>query len=147
MKKNNKNKLKTIEKDDKMVYLKDGVDKLFKIHANSFNKRIIDTVKGFSKSEGIDYKNLSYKILFHDETNVKSHEINFLKNFYTLYGLLKDLVTSKIQITNANADQIRFLVYLMMGYYDKDFLLKKLRYTKMQSDSWQNKALGMARIT
>ena len=49
---------------------------------------------------------------------MRDHEINFLKNFYTLYGLLKDLITSKIQITNVNADQIRFLVYLMMGYYD-----------------------------
>ena len=66
LKKNNKNKLKTIEKDDKMVYLRDGIDKLFKIHANSFNKRSIDSLKGFSKIEGIDYKNLSYKILFHD---------------------------------------------------------------------------------
>ena len=71
----------------------------------------------------------------------------FKKNFGTLYGLSKDLVTSKIRTTNANVDQIRFIVYLMMmGYYDKDFVIEGKKIYKEKSDSWQNKTLDIARI-
>ena len=95
--KQNKNKLKAIEKDEKIVYIRDGINKLFEIYPKLFNKRCINSLEVFARNEVIDYKNLSYKILFYNETNARSHEINFSKNFGTLYGLLKDLITSKIQ--------------------------------------------------
>ena len=98
---------------------------MFKIYANSFNKRSIDSLNALSSNEGIDYKNFPYKTFVFDDTSVKSHEIIFSKNFGTLYGMLKDLIISKIQTTNGNANQIRFVIYLMMRYYDKDFLLKQ----------------------
>ena len=66
--------------------------------------------------------------MFYYETNVRSHEINFLKKFGTLYGLLKNLVTSKMNITNVSIDQIAFIASLLMRYYDNFFLLKKQRY-------------------
>ena len=58
----------------------------------------------------IDYENLSYKKIFYDEHNVRSHKTNcfFLEKYGTLYNLLEDLVTSKISIVDANADQISF---------------------------------------
>ena len=65
------------------------------------------------------YESLSYKILFYDEDNVRSHETNFLKTYGTLYDLLEHLVTSKMNIDNANADQISFIINLMRGYNKK----------------------------
>ena len=73
-------------------------------------------------------------------------KLNFLENFGTLYDLLKDLVASKIQIANANVDQIRFTVYLMMGYYEKDSFMEETNVFTEKSDSWQSKAFDMARI-
>ena len=35
------------------------------------------------------------KLLFYDEDNVRSHEINFMEKYGGLYNLLEDLVTSK----------------------------------------------------
>ena len=55
---------------------------------NLLTKNSTDSLGVLARNKGIDYKNLSYKIVFHDETNVRSHEINFLKMFDTLYGLL-----------------------------------------------------------
>ena len=100
---------------------------MLKIYHDSFNKKV------------------SYKIILSDETDIRSHEISFLNKSGTLYGLLKNLVTSKMNATNANADQTGFIVYLLMGYYDKDFFIEKTRVFK-KSDSWQNKALAMANI-
>ena len=117
--KQKKTKLKIIEKDEKMVYLRDRMNKLFEIYPKSFNKKSINFLEILARNEGIDYKNLSYKIVFYDETVAKSHEISSLKNFGTSYGFLKNLVTSKINITSANIDQISFISYLLMGYYDK----------------------------
>ena len=144
--KQNKNKAKTIEKDDKILYLREGIDKLFKIYAGSFNRKSINSLEVLAKNESIDYKNLSYKILFHDETDVGSHEIIFLKKFSTLYDLLKDIVTNEIHTTNENVDQIKFIVCLIMRYYDKDFFLEKTEIYKDKSGSWQNKAFDMATI-
>ena len=86
------------------------------------------------------------KFCCYDEISVRSHEISFLKNLDTLYGLLKDLITSKVQTTNANADQIKFIVYLMMGYCDKDLFIEETKIYKEKRGSWQNNALNMARI-
>ena len=66
------------------------MNKLFEIYPKSFNKKSINSLEVLARNEDIDYKNLSYKIVFYDETDVKSHEISFLKKFGTLYGLLKN---------------------------------------------------------
>ena len=83
-----------------------------------------------AKTESIDDKNLSYKIYFYNKDNVKSHVTDFLKNFGTLYDSLKDLVTSKIGITDANADQMRHISYLMMWFYDKGFFIERTEIYK-----------------
>ena len=42
-----------------------------------------------------------------------------------IYDLLEDMLTGKTNIDYVNADQLRFIVYLMIGYYDNDLLIKK----------------------
>ena len=59
-------------------------------------------------------------VLFYDEDNVTSHEINCLEKYGTLYDLLENLVTSKMNIDHANADQINFIINLMQGYNKND---------------------------
>ena len=61
----------------------------------------------------IDNKILSYKILFPDST---FHIINFLKKYGTLSSLLEGLVTRKMTVNSANADQISFIINLMHEY-------------------------------
>ena len=52
------NKLKTIEKDE-IVYLENKIDQLFKMHPNSFNKKIKNLLNTLAKNENkINYKNL-----------------------------------------------------------------------------------------
>ena len=51
----------------------------------------------------------------------KFHEIIFLKKYGTLYSLLEDLVTRKMTVNNANADQISFRINLMHGYNGCNF--------------------------
>ena len=89
---------------------------------------------------------MSYKIVFYDETNVISHEISFFQTFRTLYGLLKNLVTSKINTTNANTDKIAFLPYLLMGYYDKNWFIEKVKLSKKESGFWQIKVFKKEEI-
>ena len=96
-----------------------------------------------ANNENTDYKTLSYKIYFSDDDVNRSHVIDFLIIFGTLYDLLKDLVASKINITSTNADQMRFIVYSMMGYYNKDFFIEQTIY-KEKSGSWSDRALNMA---
>ena len=61
----------------------------------------------------VNYKNLSYKILLSDG---KFHEFNFFKKYGPLFSLLEDLVTRKMIVNNANADQKSFVIDLMHGY-------------------------------
>ena len=56
---------------------------------------------------------MAYKILFPDS---KFHIIIFLKKYGNLSSLLEDLVTRKMTVNSANADQISFIVNLMHGY-------------------------------
>ena len=62
------------------------------------------------------YKSLSDIILFYNEDNIRSHEFIFSKNMVhsikCVTILLEDLVTSKINIDNANVDQISFIINL-----------------------------------
>ena len=74
------------------------------------------------------YKSLSYKFLFYDKDNVRSQAINFLKKYGALYNLLEDLVTSKINIDDANADQIIDIINLMREDEKMICLIKK--YTR-----------------
>ena len=99
-----------------------------------------------AKNENIVYKNLSYKTYFFEEDNTRFHVLDFLKDFSTLYDLLRDLVTSKIGITYANTDQMRFIIYLMMGYFEKKIFIEKTKIYKEKSDSWQDEVLNMAKI-
>ena len=93
--KQKENKLKTIEKD-KIVYLEDKIDELFKMYSKSFDSQSKSSLKIFAKNENkISYKNLSYKILFPDS---KFHIINFLKKYGTLFSLLEGLVTRKMTV-------------------------------------------------
>ena len=55
------------------------------------------------------------KLLFYDEDNVRSHKINFMEKYGGLYNLLEDLVTSKTNIDNANANQMNFIINSMRG--------------------------------
>ena len=122
------------------------MNRLLKVFLKSFNKKSISSLEVLAHNENIDYEDLSKKICFSEEGNSRSHVIDFLKIFGPLYDLLKDLVTSKINITNKNANQMRFLVYSMMGYYDKDFFYLGNKNRRRKNDSWRDKALGMVRI-
>ena len=54
--KQNKNKSKAIKKDETIVYLRDGINKLLEIYPKSFNKSSINWLEVRAKNEGIYYK-------------------------------------------------------------------------------------------
>ena len=86
------------------------MDKLFKMHPNSFTSQGKNLLKTLANNENkIDYKHLSYKILIHDST---FHMINFLENYGILFSFLESLTTGKVTVSNANADQISFIIKL-----------------------------------
>ena len=117
--KQKENKLKMNKEDDKIVHLEDKIDKLFEMYPNSFNKQSTSLLKILKRNENkINYKNLSYETLFPDGS---LHKISFLKKYGTLSSLLKDLVTRKVNLNNANDAQKSFIVDLMHGYNDWDF--------------------------
>ena len=90
------------------MYLRDEIDELFKMYPNFFHKKIKSLLNTLAKNESsINYKNLSYKILL---LNDVFHKFNFFKKYGTLHSLLKDLVTRKMTINSANADQISFII-------------------------------------
>ena len=100
------------------MHLKDELDKLFEMYSNSLDKESKNSLKTLAKNENkINYKNLSYKILLPDG---KVHIFNFLKKYGTLFSLLEDLITRKMSINSANADQISFAINLMHGYNEQD---------------------------
>ena len=51
----------------------------------------------------------------------KFHEIRFLKKYGTLYSLLEDLVTRRMTVVSANADQISLIIGLMHGCNEWSF--------------------------
>ena len=69
-------------------------------------------------------------VLFSGEDNVASHEINCLEKYGTLYDLLENLVTSKMNIDHANADQINFIINLIQGYNKNDLFDHETRKKK-----------------
>ena len=83
IKRQNENKPKIIEEDE-IVYLKDKIDELIEMYPKSFaneGKKSLNTLA--YNEEKIDYKDLSYKILFPDST---FHIINFLERYGTLFS-------------------------------------------------------------
>ena len=119
--KRKENKPKTIEKD-KVVYLKDKIDRLFEMYRNSFVEKV-ELLNTLAKNEKkINYKSLSYEIILR---NGKVHEFSFLKKYGTLYSLMEDLVTKKMTVNSADADQISFISNLMHGYDDWDLFYMK----------------------
>ena len=132
--KQNKNQLKPTKKDSKtkvIVYLEERIDKLFKIYPKYFNtksKVVLEKLK--LKENEVDYKNLFYKIYFSDKDNVVFHKTNFVKKYGTLYGLLEGLVTRKINIDNANVDQLSFIIKLMYGCNKNNLFDGKIQIKK-----------------
>ena len=121
------------------MYLKKEVDRLDKIYPSSFDYISLSVTETQATNERkIDHKNLSYKVLFYDEDNVRSHKINFSKKYGTLYNLLEDLLTNKINTGNANADQISFIINLMQEYNKNDLLDKETH--KRKSVFWKYEA-------
>ena len=122
--KQDKNKLETIESEEKIVYLRKRLDQLFKTCPESFDNQSKILLERLAKNENkISYGDLPHKILFSD---ARFPEINFLKKYGTLYSLLKDLVTKKMTVNNANADQISFIINLMHGYKEEHMFDKEV---------------------
>ena len=81
------------------------------MYPESSNKQSKILLKHLANNEGIIYDEyLSKKIYFREEDKARYHEIDFWKKYDTLYGLLYNLLTSKITIDNANVDQITFII-------------------------------------
>ena len=102
------------------MYLEDKIDKLFEMHPTSFTsqgKKLLETLAKIEKK--ISYKTFSYKMLLSDR---RFHEFDFFQKYGTLYILLEDLVTRKMTLNNANADQISFIIDLMHGYDESKLL-------------------------
>ena len=114
-----KNQLKVKKKDDKTkgkVDLSERLDRLIKLYPRFFWWYKLKSTRGTcNKWEKNDSKSLSYQILFYDEDNVRSHEINFLEKYGMLYDFLEYLATSKINIDDANADQMSFVINFPPG--------------------------------
>ena len=99
---------------DEIIHLKDKIDKLFKMCHKFFGGRNKVSLKSIASNENtINYRNLSYKILF---SNGKLYELNFFKKYGTLYDLLENVLAKKTSVDSANADQISFLTNLMRAY-------------------------------
>ena len=96
------------------------------MYPKSFTSQRKKLLEIFAENDDkIRYKNLSYKILFPDST---FHIINFLNKYVTLFSLLEGLVTRKMTLNNANADQISFMINLMHGYDEgKLYDIKELK--------------------
>ena len=95
------------------------IDKLFETYPKSFTSQgtIPIRLKILVKSETkIDYRHLPYKILFPNST---FYIINILEKYGTIFSLMESLVTRKMSVDNANADQISFIVNSMHGYSDE----------------------------
>ena len=83
------------------------------MYPNSFDSQSKSSLKTLAKNEyKVNYANLSNKVLFPDST---FHIINFLKIYDTLSSLLEGLVTRKMTVNNANADQLSLIINLMHG--------------------------------
>ena len=75
----------------------------------------------------INYKYLSYKIYFNEDDSFRFHEFDFLENDGTPYDLLDNLLTKKVTINDAKADQISFIINLMHGCDKNDLFGEKIK--------------------
>ena len=101
---------------------------MFKIYPGSFFKNSRSVLKNLAKNESkVGDNNLSCEHVFNDEGGQEiDQEINFLKK--TLYDLLEDLTTSKIN-TN-NDEQLNLIINLMLGYDKNDIFNKETNHSK-----------------
>lgn len=108
------------------MYLKEGIDQLLRIYSKSFKAKSKVTLEKLRlKENDIDYEHLWYKkIYFSEEGDAVFHKIDFLKRHGTLYDLLQDVVTRKINIDHTNVEQLNFIINLMYGH-NKNILLDK----------------------
>ena len=144
--------MQATKKDDKtknIVCLRKGIHELFRIYPKSFNKASKGLLETLAKKMRV---RLSIKICLTKSTLIKKIILDFmrlifLEKFVTLYDLLKNLVTSKISIDNAIADEIYFIINLMTGYDKTDLFAKKIKTHKKKSDSWENEAIDKANET
>ena len=67
-----------------------------------------------------------------------------IRSHGTLYNLLEDLVTSKITVDIANADQISFIINLMHGYENKGLFDKETDMSVKKRESWKKESLTRA---
>ena len=127
--------MQATKKDDKtknIVCLRKGIHELFRIYPKSFNKASKGLLETLAKKMRV---RLSIKICLTKSTLIKKIILDFmrlifLEKFVTLYDLLKNLVTSKISIDNAIADEIYFIINLMTGYDKTDLFAKKIKTHK-----------------
>ena len=75
----------------------------------------------------INYKYLSHKIYFNEDDSFRFHEFDFLENDGTPYDLLDNLLTKKVTINDAKADQISFITNLMHGCDKNDLFGEKIK--------------------
>ena len=67
-----------------------------------------------------------------------------LKSYGTLYNLLDNLLTSKITTSDADADQISFIISLMHGYNKNDLFDERTDIIVKKGKYWKNKTLTKA---
>ena len=97
-------------------------------------KRELETLA--KNQDKINYEQLVYKIYF----NFRSQKTDFSEKFGTLYDLLKNLLTNKIRIENAIADQLYFIINLTDVYDKNDLVPTKIKTHKKNSDFGEDKA-------
>ena len=87
---------------------------------------------------------MSYKSYFSEKDNAVFQKRSFLKRYGTLYGLLEDLTTRKVNIDNANVDLLNIIINSLHGYNKNDLFDKKIQIKK--SSSLKNEPLNKTRI-
>ena len=87
---------------------------------------------------------MSYKSYFSEKDKAVFQKRSFLKRYGTLYGLLEDLITRKVNIDNANVDLLNIIINSLHGYNKNDLFDKKIQIKK--SNSLKNEPLKKTRI-
>ena len=68
-----------------------------------------------------------------------------MKKYGTLYDLLDDLITRRITVDSANADQIAFIIGLKQGYNKNYLFHEKIKISVKKSKSCKKEALNKAK--
>ena len=83
--------------------------------------------------------------MFYEHAFTDGHGVKYQKKIKkkTLYDLLEDLSTNKINTNNANVDQLNFIINLKLGYDKNDNLVKK-QSTQRKKWFWRKKYINKA---